>query len=94
MEGELDLSDIRWLLALNQFKINRDKWINNPNRHLVNKNLVLHLDTLYEVISRFIKSSPHDNSLRRKVFKKLEMLSFLAGSAEVEMGVPANRLGF
>ena len=92
MADRLSAADVMWLIVREKFAQREQKWNNDERRHLLSNELFMKIDIQIRVLRRFIDSVPYTAFNRSRAYAKLELLSFLLGFAEAQMGTPEEQL--
>jgi len=85
-------SDIRWLIAVRDFNKNYENWEKDPLKANISTELFTRIDLLFQTIRRAIDTRSYTPENRMKVYQQIEMLSFLSGFADVELGKSPDQL--
>jgi hypothetical protein len=84
--------DERWRNILDQFSYCEQCWASDPDKERLTPENVEIIDLWFRVLRRFLDTKPHTMINRAKFLDKLDLLSFLLGFAQMEMGLPLSDL--
>ena len=86
-QGEKEWKDI-----VDRFVFCEHCWATEPKKWmLTSKNMEI-INLWFAILRRFLDTKPDTEINRSKFVDKIELLSFLLGFAQVEMGVPVSPL--
>ena len=94
MASVLTESDVHWLDTLDKFNKNYQNWETDKeaNKHFLTPQLYQRIDIVFQLIKRILQNYPPTEQNRAKVYKQIEVLSFLLGFAAAELGQPLENL--
>jgi hypothetical protein len=91
-QREEEEEEKRWKEIVDRFVYCEYCWATEPNKWMLTSSNVEIIELWFRVLRRFLDTKRDTEINRSKFFDKIELLSFLLGFAQEQMGVPISLL--